>query len=284
MLYMLPAACYYEYMKKPTTATSKLVRNASISIVILGALAAIFYFWGEPLWAFFSDQEHAKRSIEAAGIFGPLIFIFMQVIQVVVAPIPGQVAGLIGGYLFGPYLGVLYSIIGATIGFALIFAVSRRYGRPLVERFFDKKHIEKFDFITKKNGGMALFLIFLLPAFPDDLICYLAGLTRIPIRTLILISIAGRLPGYLLLSFTGNGLTFDNLNLIIAVATGVLAILGLGFWKRAWLYELVKSDNHTEYIRKNWNLTRKATVLWFIGIVLFLAVLVWAATAPQVAP
>ena len=271
-------------MRKSKTSLPVLIRNAAISIAILGILAAVFYFWGGPLWAFFSDQEHAKRSIESAGVFGPLIFIFMQIVQVVIAPVPGQVAGLIGGYLFGPYLGVLYSIIGATIGFALVFAVSRKFGRPLVERFFDKKHIEKFDFITKKNGGMALFLIFLLPAFPDDLICYLAGLTKIPIRTLILISIAGRLPGYVLLSFTGNGLTFDNLNLIIAVGTGVLAILALGFWKRTWLYELVKSDDHAEYIRKNWKLTRKASIVWAIGALLFLTILVWAATAPQVTP
>ncbi|MDX2776583.1 TVP38/TMEM64 family protein [Streptomyces caniscabiei] len=269
-------------MTKTKVPTSTLVRNASISVAILATVAAIFYFWGGPLWAFFSDQEQAKRSIESAGIFGPLIFIFMQIIQVVVAPVPGQVAGLIGGYLFGPYLGVLYSIIGATIGFAFVFAVSRKFGRPLVERFFDKKHIEKFDFITKKNGGMALFLIFLLPAFPDDLICYLAGLTKIPIRTLILISIAGRLPGYLLLSFTGNGLTFGNANMIISIATGVLIILGLGIWQRAWLYELVKSDDHMAYIRQNWNLSRRATAIWGGILLAVTAFLVWAATAPQV--
>ena len=266
--------------RKPLTRRHYI--NAGITALVLIALSLALYFWGQPLWTFFSDQEQAKQSIESAGVFGPLIFIFMQVIQVIVAPIPGQVAGLIGGYLFGPYLGVLYSLIGATIGFALIFAVSRKFGRPLVERFFDKKHIEKFDFITKKNGGMALFLIFLLPAFPDDLICYLAGLTRIPIRHLILISIAGRLPGYVLLSFTGDGLTFDNMNMIISIATGVLIILALAFWKRTWLYELVKSDDHTAYIKQNWKLSRRATIIWGIGALVVTAFLVWAATVPQV--
>lgn len=268
--------------KSSRTLTRRQILNVSLTIVVLIAVAAALYTWGQPLWAFFSDQEHAKRSIESAGVFGPLIFIFMQVLQVVIAPIPGQVAGLVGGYLFGPYLGLLYSVIGATIGFTIIFALSRRFGRPLVERFFDKKHIEKFDFITKKNGGMALFLIFLLPAFPDDLICYLAGLTKIPIRTLILISIAGRLPGYLLLSFTGNGLTFDNMNMIISIATGVLIIVGLGFWQRTWLYELVKSDDHTAYIKQNWKLSPRATILSGVAALIIIAVLVWAATAPQV--
>lgn len=269
-------------MIKSKQLTGRHYSSIGITALVLIALSFALYFWGQPLWTFFSDQDHAKQSIESAGIFGPLIFIFMQIIQVVVAPVPGQVAGLIGGYLFGPYLGVLYSIIGATIGFALVFAVSRKFGRPLVERFFDKKHIDKFDFITKKNGGMALFLIFLLPAFPDDLICYLAGLTKIPIRTLILISIAGRLPGYLLLSFTGNGLTFNNANMIISITTGVLIILGLGIWQRAWLYELVKSDDHMAYIKQNWNLSRRATIIWGIVLLVVTAFLIWAATAPQV--
>lgn len=268
-------------VKKVRNLTRHQLINTSLTIIALIAIAAALLIWGQPLWAFFSDQEHAKRSIESAGVFGPLIFIFMQVLQVVIAPIPGQVAGLVGGYLFGPYLGLLYSVIGATIGFTLIFALSRKFGRPLVERFFDKKHIEKFDFITKKNGGMALFLIFLLPAFPDDLICYLAGLTKIPIRNLILISIAGRLPGYLLLSFTGNGLTFDNMNMIISIATGVLILLGLAFWQRAWLYELVKSDDHLAYIKQNWKLSRRATILWGVGTLVTIALLVWAATVPQ---
>ena len=136
-----------------------------------------------------SDHARIKGAVERAGIWGPLVFIAIQFLQIVFAPIPGQVAGVIAGSLFGPWLGTLYSLVGSVLGCFLVFTLSRKLGRPFVERFVDKKHLKKFDRLTKNAGPMVFFLIFLLPGFPDDIICYLAGLSAIPIRTLVIITI-----------------------------------------------------------------------------------------------
>jgi uncharacterized membrane protein YdjX (TVP38/TMEM64 family) len=245
-----------------------------VTLVILGIGG--FLLW--PYLSTFTNPDEAKRLIGEFGPLGPLVFMALQVLQVFIAPIPGQVTGLVGGYLFGPWLGLLYALIGATIGFTLIFLLVRRLGRPFVERFVDKKTLEKFDYIAGTKGVFVLFLVFLLPAFPDDLICYIAGLTKIPIRTLVLVSIAGRLPVYAVLSFTGQGLAESNLNPVIAATLGTVILFGLGLWKRAWLQQFVRQEDHVAYIRRGLReVPKKKLVLWLLAIVTVMVLLLMLA-------
>jgi uncharacterized membrane protein YdjX (TVP38/TMEM64 family) len=95
--------------------------------------------------------------------------------QVLVAPTPGQVTGLVGGYLFGPLWGLVYTIVGATIGFTLVLVLARKLGQPFVERLVSAKALERFDYLAQGRGVVVLFLIFLLPAFPDDVVSLVAG-------------------------------------------------------------------------------------------------------------
>lgn len=259
--------------------TRKQIRTTTIAVIVLAAIIAAVYIWGQPFIALFSDQEKMRHSIESFGIFGPLIYMLLQATQVLIAPIPGQITGLASGYLFGPYLGLLYSMVGAAVGFTIIFLLTRKFGRPLVERFFDKKHIEKFDYIIQTNGVMTLFLIFLLPAFPDDMICFLAGLTKIPIRTLIFISIAGRLPGYYLLALTGSDLANGGVSpgILTAIVVALFFVV-LGYANRVWLDEFVKSDNRIAFIKRRWTLSKFATTVWLAGCV-FGAVAVYVVAA-----
>lgn len=265
-------------LPKPKKLNKDLLIGLGVTLVLL--VAALL--WGRQLLAAFSDPESAKQFIQSAGIFGPIIFMLVQAAQVVIAPIPGQVSGLVGGYLFGPWLGTLYSLVGASVGFLIIFALARKLGRPFVERFFSKELVGKFDYITKSKGSWALFLIFLLPAFPDDLICYLAGLTKIPISRLLLVSIAGRLPGYLVLSLTGAGLAYENMNPIVITLAAALIIFGLAFWQRAWLQGLTKSDDYIVYVKNNWRLSRVTTALWLAGLTGLSIFMYWAATVTPV--
>jgi uncharacterized membrane protein YdjX (TVP38/TMEM64 family) len=240
-------------------------------------LGSIIYFaW--PYFSIFNNPDEARRLIISAGVWGPIIFILMQVAQVLIAPIPGQVVGLIGGYLFGPFLGLLYTTIGAAIGFTLIFFLSRKLGRPFVERFANKKVLDKFDHLTKDKGVWVFFFIFLLPAFPDDIISFIAGLTTIRIRTLVLISLAGRLPGYIVLSFTGNGLTYENYNPIVVTFLALVIVFAIAWWKRAWLREFVESNNRISFIKTHWKNSWRTIIPWLIGLLITAILLYRAAT------
>lgn len=232
------------------------------------ALTAVIIYFAWPYLSALNDPEQVRYLILEAGAWGPLVYILMQVVQVLIAPIPGQVVGLIGGYLFGPILGVVYTVIGATIGFTLIFVLSRKLGRPFAERFVNKKILDKFDYLTKDKGPLVFFLIFLLPAFPDDIISFAAGLTTIRIRTLVLISLAGRLLGYIVLSLTGNGLTYENLNPVIITGVIMVIIFVVAWKKREWLHEFVERKDRISFVKAQWKASWLAIILWALGLLI----------------
>lgn len=234
-------------------------------IVMLGI--ALYFAW--PFLSSLGNPDKIRNMIDKAGPWGPLVFILIQILQVLIAPIPGQVAGLVGGYLFGPLWGLVYTMIGATIGFTLIFALTRKFGRPFVGYFVDKKTLDKFDHLIEgKKGKLVIFLIYLLPAFPDDLISFVAGLSAIPIRSLVIISVLGRLPGYAILTFTGHGLTLKNLNPVIVTISILLILLATAWWKRKWLQEFVLHNNRILFIKENWKKSWPTILIWVVAIIM----------------
>ena len=234
-----------------TTRFPKIPLNVLVGLVVVVALlvVATAFFW-QPLSSLASNPESIKQSVEQAGWWGPLVFIGVQFLQILIAPIPGQVIGVAGGTLFGPFLGTVYSMVGALVGFTAIFMLSRRLGRPFVERFVKKEHLDKFDYLAKANGPLVFFLIFLLPVFPDDLICYIAGLSAIPIRTLVAVSLVGRLPGYLVLALIGSGVAGSNVTLIGVLVAVVAGCLVVAYWQRKrlekWVHRVAKTKPSNE--------------------------------------
>lgn len=186
-------------------------------------LAILAFFLWKPLAFLFSDIAILKNFILKFGFYSFLIFILLVILQVMLAPVPGQIIGVAGGYVFGAFFGTIYSMIGLVIGSFIVFSLSRKFGRPFVELIIKKETLKKFDFFSHKNASFILFLLYLLPAIPDDALCYIAGLTKIRIRTLLIISAIGRFPGFLVLNIVGSGLSSQNYVfslslLIIAVA------------------------------------------------------------------
>lgn len=227
--------------------SSRLFKLAlALSILLVAMVVAAVIFWDQ-LYGFFQDTESLKATVKSAGAWGPFVFIAVQFLQIIIAPIPGQAAGLIAGALFGPWLGTLYSVVGAALGFTTIFILAKMFGRPFVEKFVPKNELKRLDGITNKAGPFVLFLIFLLPGFPDDIICYLAGLSKIPIKVLVLVSIAGRLPGYLLTAFIGAGIGEAN-GRLVAILTAIVAVGALlAYWKRTqlklWIEQLMDRES-----------------------------------------
>lgn len=103
---------------------------------IIGGISWLVYVSG--LWEFFTSKQRLIAFLDSLGPFAIVGFVVLQVLQVVVAPIPGEVTGLIGGYLYGPVAGVVLSTIGLTLGSYIAFALARVFGRPFVERFVEQ--------------------------------------------------------------------------------------------------------------------------------------------------
>jgi uncharacterized membrane protein YdjX (TVP38/TMEM64 family) len=249
---------------------------AVLAFVLLIVIAMTI--WREPIMALFNSREQFREMIDHAGGFGPFIYIIVQILQIIVAPIPGQVVGIIGGVLFG-WLGIVYNLIGSAIGFYVVFKLARRFGRPLAEKFFPKKVLKKFDFIVERQGVMTLFLIFLLPFFPDDAVCYLAGLTAIPIRQLMLIAMVGRLPAVFLNNFIGLGMSREMIRPMVAVVMLIVVISAVCYYKRKQLHAFVSAENHLEYLKKHWPYKLSQTIFWGLLILLIVAVIFFVIAA-----
>jgi len=156
------------------------------------------------VFRFFMSRERLREFIGSLGVWGFAGFILLQVVQVVAAPIPGEATGLLGGYLFGPLVGVLLSTVGLTVGSLAAFSLSRLFGRPLTEMLVPRATLDRFNYLLHHKGAFLIFLLFLLPGFPKDILCYILGLGPLTVLEFLAIASSGRLLGTVLLTLSGS--------------------------------------------------------------------------------
>jgi uncharacterized membrane protein YdjX (TVP38/TMEM64 family) len=146
-------------------------------------------------------MTHFLHSLGPLSFIG---FILLQASQVIISPIPGEVTGLMGGFLYGPFLGIILSTTGLTIGSWAAFSLSRFFGRPFVEKFVKKETLDRYDYLLHHKGAFLIFLLFLIPGFPKDYLCYILGLGHLSMKEFLIISTAGRFMGTALLTLGGD--------------------------------------------------------------------------------
>lgn len=174
-----------------------------LGFVILGVVLVAMGYRYRSLWAMFGEQERVRQWVEGFGAWGPLVSIALNVAQVVLAPIPGQVIGLVNGYLYGLWAGLAYSLAGVSLGSALAMGLARRFGRPLVERLVPPEQLARWDRRAAGQGALFFLAVFLLPFLPDDVACFLIGLSPLPLLRMFLLATAARLPGQFVACWMG---------------------------------------------------------------------------------
>jgi uncharacterized membrane protein YdjX (TVP38/TMEM64 family) len=173
-----------------------------LAVAVMGGMVYALYATG--LMDLLTSKNRLLQFIRENRIHAATLFIGVQIIQVVAAPLPGEVTGFVGGILFGPVWGVVYSTIGLTIGSWIAFMLARLLGRPIVERLASRELIERYDYVMKHKGLLLAFLMFLIPGFPKDILCYILGLGHMRQRDFLIVSAAGRLLGTVLLTMGGT--------------------------------------------------------------------------------
>ncbi len=203
----------------------KTLINISIAALFIGLLAFATIKFAPDITKLLKDPDKFKDLLNSYGYKSVFVFIAFQIIQVVIAVIPGEVIQIAGGYVFGTILGSLYSIIGILLGTVIVFFIVRLIGYPLVKRFVPQKSIEKFNFlINSEKSEIAIFLLFLIPGIPKDALTYIAGLTPIKaLRFFIIITIA-RLPALIASSYIGTSIQTRDY-LVVGIISGVAIIL-----------------------------------------------------------
>jgi len=179
---------------------NKIISTLLVVLYIVFVLVIWYY-----VSTFLVDKEHIRDIVSGYGIFASLMFMLIQIGQNIIAPIAHYPILLSGGFIFGPVLGFFYNWIGTSIGTILVILLARKFGRPLVNKMVSQKFIEKYDHIIQKLSPFGLFLIYALPILPDDEISYLIGISAMPIKSIVLAIILGKIPGAGL-SFMGDKL------------------------------------------------------------------------------
>jgi uncharacterized membrane protein YdjX (TVP38/TMEM64 family) len=196
----------------------------SLFLFLVGGLTVLVYHLD--LIRLFFNKEHLLHFLDSFGPWASVVFVLLQAFQVVAAPIPGEVTGILGGYLYGPFLGILLSTIGLTIGSYVAFILARCLGRPFVERYVAPSTIARFDYLLHHKGVFLVFLLFLLPGFPKDALCYLLGLGHLSTIEFLVIGGVGRLLGTILLTLEGNFLRLHQYGMFYTfVAFGLIILL-----------------------------------------------------------
>ena len=182
---------------------SRTAIDAAVLVVLVVVGSGALWYWREPLWELFGDQERVRAWVAGFGPWGPLVTTALNVAQVLLAPIPGQFVGLANGYLYGVWLGTLYSMAGLLLGTTLAMALGRRFGRPLVERLVNPESLARWDRIAGRQGPLFFFLVFLFHFVPDDVACFLIGLSPLAIPQMVVLAALGRLPGVFVSCWVG---------------------------------------------------------------------------------
>ena len=217
-------------MKLPVRGKSKWIWIGCLFAGLIFFLLCRYnsHLWPHSLRLFhlLGDPQRLKRFILSFGAYSPFAYILLQVLQVVVAPIPGGAIEFLGGYLFGARAGMVYSMIGLLFGSWLAFGLARIFEKWAVQKFVSEKTMRKFDYLIGHEGVLLSFLLFLIPGFPKDALCYILGLTPMHLGIFLVISTIGRIPGTLMATLQGaKAFDCQYKSLIILLGLSTLVIL-----------------------------------------------------------
>ena len=180
------------------TRTGWLKLGALFAVLVGAYAVASWLDLGELL-----KPEQVVGQLRAAGPFGPLLFMALMAISVVISPLPDLPLVIAAGAAFGTILGTAYSVIGAEIGAILSFLIGRALGREVLTRIL-RTNVTFCERCSDRHLALFVFLARLLPVFSFDLVSYGAGLTNMSLRTFALVTFVGMIPPTFALTYAGN--------------------------------------------------------------------------------
>lgn len=172
----------------------------------------------------FSSVSALREYIISSGNLGIFVYITIQLLQVVFLPIPASIICIVGSLIYGPVLGGLYCSIGVALGSIISYLIGNIFGFKLVSYIIGKDKAIKYSDILRKRGVLFLAIAFLLPMFPDDILCFVAGVTKIPIKKFLLVTLITRPIGVICMSIFGSGYIIPFSGWGIYVWMGILVV------------------------------------------------------------
>ena len=214
----------------------RILRIAFSCLLLAGVLTALTVL-ALPYVRRLSDpetQRFIQNWIGEQGLWGIFILLGLQVLQVIIAFIPGEPMELLAGALCGALGGTVLCLTGTVLASACIFALSRRYGRRLLALLgFGEKQVAQWKWLQRdeqsEKADLVIFLVFLIPGTPKDMLTYVVGMTRVSLKRFLWLSTLARVPSVLSSTLIGSSVIQGEgeTALILMLVTGLLGILGI---------------------------------------------------------
>lgn len=222
-------------MKKELTTAEKAQRRrkaVALMSLILVLILCLWLTWVlyRKLKAVGGTPEDFKSFIDTFGVSGWLVALGIQILQVIVALIPGEVVEIGMGYAFGAVQGTVLCMAGVAIASTVVFLLTKRFGVRLLELFFPREKIDGLRFINSEQKlDRMVFILFFIPGTPKDLLTYFVGLTRMRLSQFLAISLIARIPSVVSSVIGGNLISSRNYvaAAILFAITGAVSLLGM---------------------------------------------------------
>ena len=184
----------------------------------IGIWATYYYFENPQMFRDFVDEHY---------VLGVITMLFMFIIQVILALIPGGLLEVACGYAFGSVVGSVIAVTGIMTGSALTLILVRKFGRKFAELFYPKEKLDSISILkNKRKRNILVFLVFLMPGTPKDLLTYVVGLTDMGIPMYLLLTGIARTPAIVISTIGGDALGLENYKQSL-MFLGVLVIFTL---------------------------------------------------------
>lgn len=210
-----------------------------LAVLLLGGSGLLL--WKTGFFSSIGSLDAMRAYIAHFAPFSHLFYFLIQFLSVVAAPIPSNVTALAGALLFGTWPAFLLTWAAVFAGSALVFWLARALGQRFVDRLVSRSMSEKYLDIIRRKRDVFLFLAFLFPFFPDDLLCILAGLTDIPLKRFCILVLAARPWGLLVSCLVGGSvLNIPYWAMALLGAAGItLFLVGMKYGDR-WEQKLLE--------------------------------------------
>lgn len=222
-----------KYFKKPPKQTI-IIYSVSFALLI-GGMLVLYLLYGKELTEFVSDTDRFKAWLDSYKNLSAVIFVLIRAFQTVIKIIPAEPLEIAAGYVFGTWGGLALCSLGTFIGSLVIVLLARWLGSKFVSAFINEEALNSLSLIkNKKNQRLFLFIFYLVPSTPKDILTYVAGSLNINLVEFFVITTIARIPSIITSTICGSQLEQNNIKTAIAVfvATAIVSAICAMIFKK----------------------------------------------------
>lgn len=206
-----------------------------ISLLVFGVAMVLLTLIAVPIITSYKNPQEFKAYIEGFGSWSLVAMLAIQIAQIVVALIPGELVEFVAGTIYGGWGGLLFCLAGIAAGQTLIFYLVKILGRDFVEKVAGNKNLKRFKFLQdERKLKSVIFFLFFIPGTPKDLITYIVPLTKVKFLDFLVISLVARIPSVVSSTFAGDAFSERKI-LLLAMVYGIVltfTVTGLVIYRK----------------------------------------------------